>query len=141
MSVGQLTSSAFVTCDPIPATVTVTSNVYTTVYTTTALAANPTTSWTATYTITEVCSGYPWEYKTHDIPPCFVPTTVYCEPCAQKTIPIICPAPSMTGGVVINGNGVTANNMPVITAAPYGVYGGYGSYGTGNQQQGGPGGP
>ncbi|KAH9241502.1 hypothetical protein K456DRAFT_626062 [Colletotrichum gloeosporioides 23] len=102
MSVGQLTSSAFVTCDPIPATVTVTSNVYTTVYTTTALAANPTTSWTATYTITEVCSGYPWEYKTHDIPPCFVPTTVYCEPCAQKTIPIICPAPSMTGGVVIN---------------------------------------
>ncbi|GKT40727.1 uncharacterized protein ColSpa_00908 [Colletotrichum spaethianum] len=135
MSLGQITTSAFVTCDPAA-----TQTVYTTVYTTTAIAANPTTSWMATYTITEVCTGWPWEYKTRAIPPCFAETTIYCEPCAQKTIPIICPIPTPTANVVINGNGVTANANPAVTAAPYGAYGGYGSYSGGggaNNQNGG----
>ncbi|KAL0943879.1 uncharacterized protein CTRU02_201766 [Colletotrichum truncatum] len=125
MSLGQITSSAFITCDPIPVTVptTVTTTQFTTIYTTTALAANPTTTWTATYTVTEVCPGAPCQ--PHAIPPCFVPTTILCLPCAEKTIPIICPAPTLLPGVTIHGNGVTADAMPTAPAA-YGAYGAYG---------------
>ncbi|KAK2019573.1 hypothetical protein LZ32DRAFT_144406 [Colletotrichum eremochloae] len=122
MSLGQVTTSAFITCNPVAI-----ANVYTTVYTTTAIAANPTTSWLATYTITEVCTGSPSEYKTRDTPPGFAETTVYCKPCAQKTITIICPIPTPTANVAINGNGVTAAANPVVTAGAYGTYGGYGS--------------
>ncbi|WQF79727.1 hypothetical protein CDEST_04741 [Colletotrichum destructivum] len=73
-SLGQITTSAFVTCDAMATP----TNVYTT-------------------------------------------TTIYCEPCAQKTIPITCPIPTPTANVVINGNGVTDAANPVITGASDGA--------------------
>ncbi|KAK6219878.1 hypothetical protein QIS74_05380 [Colletotrichum tabaci] len=103
------TTSAFVTCDPVATP--------TNVYTTTAIAASPTTSWVATYTITEVCTGWPWEYKTKVIPSLLRRDHHLLRALRAKIIPIICPIPTPTANVVINGNGVTDAANPVITGA------------------------
>ncbi|KAI1432648.1 hypothetical protein GGR50DRAFT_580441 [Xylaria sp. CBS 124048] len=89
--------------------------VYTTVYETVLAAACETSSWMATYTITETCQGEPSDYVTPTMPPGFVVTTVSCAVCAETEIEITCPCAEPTKGVHIEGNGVTAT----ITATPH----------------------
>ncbi|KAH9989039.1 hypothetical protein F4779DRAFT_266799 [Xylariaceae sp. FL0662B] len=106
-------TSAFYSCTAPPATQTL----YTTIYEKILPAACETSSWLATYTITETCAGNPAEYVTPTLPPGFVVTTVSCSVCDQKEIEITCPGAQPTGmppTVAISGNGVTAT----ITASP-----------------------
>ncbi len=138
-----LTTSVFLTCTPFAstgtgtgigigtgtgnvgaaATATTTATVtstYTTTYTFVALAACPTSTWPATYTIEEVCTGNPATFTPPAIPHNFVETTVVCNVCATPTMTITCPvaSASQTGDMIINGNGVTAGAAGEITSAP-----------------------
>src|SRR3569833_3361788 len=107
-----LTSAQSLTCTPFPATAT-----FTTTYTATFLAACPTSAWPATYTIIEECVGN--TFTPPAIPPNFVETTVVCGACATPTMTITCPVVEalQTGKVHIEGNGVTASEIPTAAAA------------------------
>src|SRR3569833_443627 len=107
-----LTSAQSLTCTPFPATAT-----FTTTYTATFLAACPTSAWPATYTIIEECVGN--TFTPPAIPPNFVETTVVCGACATPTMTITCPVVEalQTGKVHIEGNGVTASELPAAAAA------------------------
>ncbi|KAI2643485.1 hypothetical protein GGS21DRAFT_18454 [Xylaria nigripes] len=97
-------------------------NVYTTVYETVLPAACETSSWMATYRVTETCYGNPGNYVTPTIPPGFVVTTVSCNVCAQTEMEITCPGAQPTGmgkpTVHIEGNGVTATMTAMPSSAP-----------------------
>ncbi|KAI5923861.1 hypothetical protein F4810DRAFT_197706 [Camillea tinctor] len=112
--VNGTSTSAFLYCTAPPAT----QSFYTTIYETVLPAACETSSWMATYTITETCAGSPVDYVTAVVPPGFVVTTVSCPSCNPNEIEITCPGAQPTGmgmqTVAIIGNGVTAT----ITAAP-----------------------
>ncbi|KAI1823145.1 hypothetical protein F4861DRAFT_343538 [Xylaria intraflava] len=99
-----------------------TAAAYTTVYETVLPAACETSSWLATYTITETCAGNPANHVTPTIPPGFVVTTVTCGSCAKTEIEITCPGTHPTGigmpTVHIEGNGVTATAIAWPHPAP-----------------------
>ncbi|KAI1139064.1 hypothetical protein F5Y05DRAFT_412928 [Hypoxylon sp. FL0543] len=110
----------------------VTQTHYTTVYETVLPAACETSSWLATYTVTETCTGNPADYVTPIIPPGFVVTKVACHACKPTTeIEITCPGAQPTGAgyptVSITGNGVTATVTAYPTATVYPVTGCSGS--------------
>ncbi|KAI0840312.1 hypothetical protein F5Y06DRAFT_254093 [Hypoxylon sp. FL0890] len=110
----------------------VTQTHYTTVYETVLPAACETSSWLATYTVTETCTGNPTDYVTPVIPPGFVVTKVACHACKPSTeIEITCPGAQPTGAgyptVSITGNGVTATVTAYPTATVYPVTGCSGS--------------
>lgn len=111
----------------------VTQTHYTTVYETVMPAACETSSWMATYTVTETCTGKPADYVTPTMPPGFVVTTVSCPSCKPTEIEITCPGAYPTGPEMpaptysIAGNGVTATvtvypteTMGYLTAQPTG---------------------
>ncbi|KAI1861246.1 hypothetical protein JX265_008590 [Neoarthrinium moseri] len=115
-------TSVFLSCTPTPATQTV----FTTVYVTTLPAACATSSWMATYTVSEICSGSPADYRPGPIPAGFVVTTVTCPSCKPTELTITCPGAQPTGAartVFIEGNGVTAS----ITPSPVAPGGGNGA--------------
>lgn len=88
-----------------PSALTTTVPVFTTEYCYTAVAACPTSVWTATYTIQEVCTGDQATWTKPSVPPHFTTTTVTCDVCATPTQTITCPEAGNTG---VWGNGVTA---------------------------------
>ncbi|KAI1328758.1 hypothetical protein F5Y16DRAFT_367841 [Xylariaceae sp. FL0255] len=106
-------TSAFLYCPPTSAPL------YTTVYETVLLAACETSSWQATYTVSEVCTGAQSDYVTPTIPPGFVVTTVNCN---NEDVEITCPGAQPTGmgmpTVSIEGNGVTATIVATPPPAP-----------------------
>ncbi|KAI0874160.1 hypothetical protein GGS24DRAFT_353504 [Hypoxylon argillaceum] len=116
LSTANVTSSAFLYCPPV------TQTQFTTVYETVLPAACETSSWLATYTVTETCKGKKADYVTPTIPPGFVVTTVSCAVCAEPEMEITCPGAQPTGWgkptYQVGGNGVTAT----ITATPYPVH-------------------
>ncbi|GJC93584.1 hypothetical protein ColKHC_02410 [Colletotrichum higginsianum] len=127
-SLGQITTSAFVTCDPV-----VTS---TNLYTTTAIAASPTTSWVAT-------RSSPSSAPTANV-------VINGNGVTDAANPVITGAGDganhqhgggQTGGGSNpggNGQNDNPNGAPFGSAgqAPgYGVYGSYGSYGQGASAQ------
>ncbi|OTA84954.1 hypothetical protein M434DRAFT_165653 [Hypoxylon sp. CO27-5] len=112
----------------------VTQTHYTTVYETVLPAACETSSWLATYTVIETCTGSPDDYVTPIIPPGFVVTKVACHACKPTTeIEITCPGVQPTGSgyptVSITGNGVTATitAYPTATVHPVTVCSGSGT--------------
>ncbi|KAJ9143802.1 hypothetical protein NKR23_g6313 [Pleurostoma richardsiae] len=130
MSLGAVTTSAFYSCQPYgnatfcpaTATATVTQTVaFTTEYYVTFLAACPTASWWATYTIEETCTGNPATWTPPVIPPSFTTTEVVCDVCAEKTQTITCPAVTASATattpatVTVHGNGVTVTITPAPT--------------------------
>ncbi|KAJ0117194.1 hypothetical protein J7T55_003611 [Diaporthe amygdali] len=130
MSLGQLTSSVFLYCEPtvppvtgfITETATVTATVtstFTEIWEFTAWAAGPTGEWPATYTIEEICTGDPDTWTRPAIPPNFIKTVVTCGVCDRKTQTITCPVEkaAQTGDVTIQGNGVTATPASVPAQA------------------------
>ncbi|EON97647.1 hypothetical protein UCRPA7_6943 [Phaeoacremonium minimum UCRPA7] len=129
MSLGQLTSSEFLSCTPYPETVTrtaTTTETFTTTYCVTYPAACPTSEWLATYTVVEVCTGNPATWVTPGVPPNFAVTTVTCDVCEHQTQTITAPVvpAAATGTVTVNGNGVTitpaATTGVVVATSPPG---------------------
>ena len=129
-SLGQLTSSEFLSCTPYPETVTrtaTTTETFTTTYCVTYPAACPTSEWMATYTVVEVCTGNPGSWTPPGVPPNFAVTTVTCDVCEHQTQTITAPVvpAAATGTVHIGGNGVTitpagATGVVVATGTPGG---------------------
>lgn len=143
-SLGQLTSSALLYCEPTappPAATATVTETFTKVWQYTAWAACPTSEWPATYTITEVCTGNPKSWTQPAIPPNFIRTVVTCGVCEQKTQTITCPVEkaAQTGDVNIYGNGVTAKPASV-PAQPTGAPGSGAAPGPGAKPVPGPGG-
>lgn len=104
-------------------------------------AACPTSAWTATYTVTEVCSGDPSTWHVPDVLPNFDVTTVVCSVCEEPTQVITCPNALGTEAAVVNGNGVTMTAQPTrAPGAPYGPGFGPGEGGRGRHGDFGPGG-
>ncbi|KAI0201085.1 hypothetical protein F4808DRAFT_138436 [Astrocystis sublimbata] len=113
MELANITAgAALLYCPPV-------TQIYTTVYETTLLAACETGSWMAAYTVTETCAGHITDYVTPTMPPGFVVTTVHCHACEDPDVVITCPGakPTGMGNPMVNiecDNGVTAT----ITAPP-----------------------
>lgn len=111
-------------CDPI-VTFTATQTIYATVWTTELLTANHESTWEATYTITEIITGDPADYRRPTFPPSFVETTVDCNLGAggdATTLTITVPTSEPTSGVIIQGGSVTADPetqpVPVVDDTP-----------------------
>lgn len=102
-------------------TTTPSTPLFTAEYYFTALAADTTSEWVATYTIQEVCTGDQATWAQPSVPPNFVSTLVTCGSCETPTQTITCPvdAPNQTGSVLIWGDGVTATGSPVLSEASY----------------------
>ncbi|CAN8095598.1 unnamed protein product [Discula destructiva] len=66
---------------------------FTTEYCFTAQAADATSTWFATYTITETCTGSRATWTRPSIPPAFTTTVVTCAGCGEMptTLTITCP--------------------------------------------------
>ncbi|KAH8887448.1 hypothetical protein GQ53DRAFT_294369 [Thozetella sp. PMI_491] len=121
-SAPALTSSSFLVC-ATPATVTNTvTSVFTKTYCVTLPAACPTSSWLATYTVAEVCTGNPADWTTPACPSNFVVSTVACDACQNKQQVITCPnaLATDTNIKVLGNNGVTATVHPDLAARPTG---------------------
>lgn len=126
-----LVTSSFLSCDlPLPTDAAdiagiqsglAANNLFTTRYEVTLPAACPTSAWTATYTVTQVCSGDPATWAIPSVFPNFDVTTVVCHVCETPTQAITCPNALGTEPAVINGNGVTMTAAP--TRAPGEGYG------------------
>jgi hypothetical protein len=117
--IGGTSTSAFLACSPTAATTTV----FTTSYVTELAAACPTSSWTATYTCEEVCTGNPAEWTQPAFPNGFVVSTVECDECSPTEIVITCPGAQNTqagqyASVSVWGNGVTAVATASAVVAP-----------------------
>ncbi|KAM7208744.1 hypothetical protein V8F20_000907 [Naviculisporaceae sp. PSN 640] len=148
-----LITSAFLSCDsPLPTTLPQTpediaaiqsglalGSLFTTTYEVVLPAACPTSAWTATYTISQVCSGEPSAWTIPSVLPNFDVTTVICDVCEEATQTITCPNALGTEPAVINGNGVTMTAVPTREAGAVEYGKGY-APGEGGKHAFGPGG-
>lgn len=97
---------------------------YTTTYQTVLPAACETSSWLATYTITETCTGNPAAHPTAAAgpPPGFVVTTVKCPVCAEPEMTVTCPGVQPSGVMptvtVVATNGITATETVTLATKP-----------------------
>ncbi|KAL2760820.1 hypothetical protein ACRALDRAFT_2015767 [Sodiomyces alcalophilus JCM 7366] len=115
-SLDTISSSCMAACSCEPmVTISTTETVYATIWTTNLLTANHNSTWEATYTITEIITGDPADYRRPAFPPCFVETTVECNECAggEATLTITVPTTEPTPGVTIQGDDVAAQPQPV----------------------------
>lgn len=101
----------------VPTTIPTPTPIFTTEYCFTAQAADTASTWLATYTIQETCTGDQATWTQPSIPPDFTTSVITCSACATPTLTITCPVDSgaQTGLVSIWGNGVTATPAPAAT--------------------------
>lgn len=152
-----LITSTFLSCDvPLPTDLPPTpediaaiksgladNTLFTTTYEVVLPAACPTSAWTATYTISQVCSGDPSTWAIPSVLPNFDVTTVVCDVCEEATQTITCPNALGTEPAVINGNGVTMTAAPTRGAGEeygpgFGPGTGKHAFGPGGTEAGGP---